>query len=328
MKFEEKLMKLRKEKGWSQEELAEKLNVTRQTISKWELGQTVPDMYNLTKIAEVFGTTVSELYYEKENTEDVNNLTEKDNKGTNKIIIIVIVAILAIILILVGIGAMVKGKIFNIFGNILETSKEKQNYASGLFNDVYEQANNTIGNIMQQMFNSDLEHYYGEVRGTSVKNLIDDIAKSNGENPNKVITLKYNDIETSNTQEIRNVKDKINSDKVYEVSYEYDGEGYINKAIISKEKLSATAINSFNRTFKNLYYGSKDGFFMSQFIDEVIKSNEENPDHIITVNYNGVETSNPNELRNMKKQFENRTTYEIFYEYDANGLINKANVTR
>ena len=30
----------------------------------------------------------------------------------------------------------------------------------------------------------------------------------------------------------------------------------------------------------------------------------------------------------MKKQFENRTTYEIFYEYDANGLINKANVTR
>ena len=39
MKFEEKLMKLRKEKGWSQEELAEKLNVTRQTISKWELGQ-------------------------------------------------------------------------------------------------------------------------------------------------------------------------------------------------------------------------------------------------------------------------------------------------
>ena len=51
---------------------------------------------------------------------------------------------------------MVKGKIFNIFGNILETSKEKQNYASGLFNDVYEQANNTIGNIMQQMFNSDL----------------------------------------------------------------------------------------------------------------------------------------------------------------------------
>ena len=77
------------------------------------------------------------------------------------------------------------------------------------------------------------------------------------------------------------------------------------KAIISKEKLSETAITSFNRTFKNLYYGSKDGFFMSQFIDEVIKSNEENPDHIITVNYNGVETSNPNELRNMKKQFEN-----------------------
>ena len=47
MKFEEKLIKLRKEKLLSQEELGEKLDVTRQTISKWELGQSKPDMEKL-----------------------------------------------------------------------------------------------------------------------------------------------------------------------------------------------------------------------------------------------------------------------------------------
>ena len=44
--FSEKLYELRKEKGFSQEELAEKLNVARQTISKWETGMTVPDTNN------------------------------------------------------------------------------------------------------------------------------------------------------------------------------------------------------------------------------------------------------------------------------------------
>ena len=47
MKFNEKLIKLRKEQGLSQEELGEKLNVTRQTVSKWELGETTPEMSKL-----------------------------------------------------------------------------------------------------------------------------------------------------------------------------------------------------------------------------------------------------------------------------------------
>ena len=44
MKFNEKLINLRKQKGLSQEELGYKLNVTRQTVSKWELGETTPEI--------------------------------------------------------------------------------------------------------------------------------------------------------------------------------------------------------------------------------------------------------------------------------------------
>jgi len=44
MKLAEKLFELRKEKGWSQEKLAEQINVSRQSISKWESGQVLPEI--------------------------------------------------------------------------------------------------------------------------------------------------------------------------------------------------------------------------------------------------------------------------------------------
>ena len=52
---------LRKQKGYSQETLASQLNVVRQTISKWEKGQSVPDAYMLEQIAELFEVPVSAL---------------------------------------------------------------------------------------------------------------------------------------------------------------------------------------------------------------------------------------------------------------------------
>jgi putative transcriptional regulator len=59
--LKENIKSLRKSKGLSQEELAIKLNVVRQTISKWEQGLSVPDAEMLIKIAEVFDTPVSTL---------------------------------------------------------------------------------------------------------------------------------------------------------------------------------------------------------------------------------------------------------------------------
>ena len=57
----ENLKQLRKSRGLSQEELAIRLNVVRQTISKWEKGISVPDADMLIKIADVFEVSVSEL---------------------------------------------------------------------------------------------------------------------------------------------------------------------------------------------------------------------------------------------------------------------------
>ena len=58
----EQIALLRKEKGLTQEELAEKIGVSAQTISKWENGVTLPDILLLPIIADIFGITIDELY--------------------------------------------------------------------------------------------------------------------------------------------------------------------------------------------------------------------------------------------------------------------------
>lgn len=67
MLFNEKLKKLRKEEGLTQEQLAEKLNVSRQAITKWETGEGVPDIENIKQISNLFNVTIDELLKEEKN---------------------------------------------------------------------------------------------------------------------------------------------------------------------------------------------------------------------------------------------------------------------
>jgi len=61
MKFNENLKYLRKKENLTQEQLAEKLNVSRQAVTKWESGQALPDITNLKDISVLFGVTIDEL---------------------------------------------------------------------------------------------------------------------------------------------------------------------------------------------------------------------------------------------------------------------------
>ena len=61
MAFNNKLYELRKQKGFSQEELANRLNVSRQTVSKWEVGESTPDMEKLAAISMLFEVSLDEL---------------------------------------------------------------------------------------------------------------------------------------------------------------------------------------------------------------------------------------------------------------------------
>ena len=61
MTFQEQLITLRKQQGLSQEQLGAKLGVTRQTVSKWELGITTPEMDKLMLLADLFHISIDEL---------------------------------------------------------------------------------------------------------------------------------------------------------------------------------------------------------------------------------------------------------------------------
>ena len=80
MEFNEKLQELRKQKGLTQEELAEQLYVSRTAISKWESGRGYPNIESLKAIAKFFSVTVDELI----STDEVLTIAEEDNRRKEK----------------------------------------------------------------------------------------------------------------------------------------------------------------------------------------------------------------------------------------------------
>ena len=108
--FGENLKTLRKQKGFSQEELATRLHVVRQTISKWEKNLSVPDADTLIRLAEILEVSVSELLVakiENENTasdvaEQLSRINEQlaiKNRRSRRIWKIVAIILAAIVLI-------------------------------------------------------------------------------------------------------------------------------------------------------------------------------------------------------------------------------------
>ena len=69
MNLSEKIMLLRKKQGWSQEELANHLNISRQSISKWESGQSQPDIDKIILLSQLFQVTTDYLLLDQENEE-------------------------------------------------------------------------------------------------------------------------------------------------------------------------------------------------------------------------------------------------------------------
>ena len=66
----DKIIRLRKKNGWSQEELAEKINVSRQAVSKWESAQTVPDLEKILTLGNLFGVTTDYLLKDEMESEE------------------------------------------------------------------------------------------------------------------------------------------------------------------------------------------------------------------------------------------------------------------
>ncbi len=118
MEFNNRLYQLRKQKGFSQEELASRLNVSRQTVSKWEVGDSTPDMEKLMAMSELFDVSLDYLVLGKEapqavapaKSELVATLNEKvltpDNKKKAKSAL-KIAGIIAAVIMLIEVVSMI-----------------------------------------------------------------------------------------------------------------------------------------------------------------------------------------------------------------------------
>lgn len=81
MRFGDKLIQLRRERGYSQEQLANILDVSRQSVSKWEAGQSTPEITKLITIADIFGVTVDSLVREEASIPDLESKPSSETYG-------------------------------------------------------------------------------------------------------------------------------------------------------------------------------------------------------------------------------------------------------
>lgn len=84
MALSDKIIQLRKQKGWSQEDLAFKLDLSRQAISKWESGQAVPSIENIVQLSDLFGVSVDYLIKDGENGFNNNSNNNFNNDFNSK----------------------------------------------------------------------------------------------------------------------------------------------------------------------------------------------------------------------------------------------------
>ena len=255
MKFEEKLITLRKQKLLSQEQLAEKLDVTRQTVSKWELGQSRPDMDKLTNMSKLFNVSIDTLTNddvslddEEKPKESVVPIKKKNNSNfKGKIIsyVLIIIFIISSGMLVLRLGnSLIKG----IQRQIKQSEKEEQE-----IKDRQEEVRREIEeekkkqeeeqeeknkNFERNSFNNSFEIYQGTKSGMLAKNQIDNVIKNNNKNSEHLIEVIFDGTSYGTSPDsIKGIKDKIKEFKgykfqEYEISLDYSDDGYVNKITI------------------------------------------------------------------------------------------------
>lgn len=125
MKLADKILNLRKTNGMSQEDLADKLKVTRQAVSRWEMGTAQPDTPNVLQLSKLFGVTTDFLLnddYESEHSIPIVNETEtiRKTEANRQLAFIVLIGLNMVILIQQLIACFViQSAIFSLAGTML-----------------------------------------------------------------------------------------------------------------------------------------------------------------------------------------------------------------
>ena len=135
----EKMINTRKEIGFSQEDVAELINVSRQTISAWESGKSIPTIDNISKLATLFKISISDLTYSNSSFQITSQKNQFDKTITKNIIKktnfrrTLIISFLLIILLIIFIPSLIKGFTFVKINHDLTLVSNINNYHYKIF---------------------------------------------------------------------------------------------------------------------------------------------------------------------------------------------------
>ena len=100
MKLSDKIIQLRKANGWSQEDLAERLNISRQSISRWEGATAQPDAANILQLSKLLGVTADYLLNDEyESDDDLPKVKQLNSDGIHQIMIFMVTLEIMILII-------------------------------------------------------------------------------------------------------------------------------------------------------------------------------------------------------------------------------------
>lgn len=320
MELKDKIIMLRKQKALSQEGLADKLNVTRQTISKWELGESKPNIDTLNEMSKIFNVNIEVLTNDEFMLEEKIYKKEKEKKPKNRkyiLYFLIVILIASIITLAIRIGTD-KNRGKNSFWNLFNFSDIKD-FKEG---------------IDKETFNFFLKNE--TTSGLFLSNTIDEIIDSNKTNKEHLIEVVFDGTSYGkDTNKIGEIKGKIKSDidSKYEVSLDYDENGYVNKVTITTKEIVSTT--TFNHMFE-FYSGTKTNASVRSLLDEVIKSNNKYKDYLVEVVYQNTSYGTDTEgIRNAKASIgtdsfkengQGFKEYEVSLDYDDKGYVIKITI--
>ena len=154
--------------------------------------------------------------------------TINDFKPRKWLVVILIIISLAIAVVLINKG-------ITIYNEKLKNKKSPWTIgekAEEQFNEINNQINEAKKKSEIDSFNSPLEMYTGTKTGNSVSWLLDKIITNNKKNKEHLITVEFTNHNTTEPEEITNIKKELDDWHEYEVSLDYDEEGYANKVTI------------------------------------------------------------------------------------------------
>lgn len=220
---------------------------------------------------------------------------------------------LVIILILIALAISVV-----LINKIVTDRKENENKKES--HSIFDIFENIDSSFNKDSFNSDFEFYTGSKSGFLLKNMFEKVITNNKKNTDNKISIKYNDINTSDPNEIKNIKTNIKDGDEFEVSVNYNEDGFVYEIVLELTEKDMSEVRWFNSSYE-MYNGTEWGTTIKDLLDKVITNNKTNPERLLTIIYKETITSDVEIIKNLKSNFEKWTDYEVSLNYNEEGYV-------